>query len=135
MTGPSPKPRRPPEQEQRHRKERLAAALRVFASMGFDEGAGGHITARDAIRPDHFWVNPFGRSFRRLCVSDLLLVTADGEVVEGRGAVNPAAYAIHSQIHQARPDVVAAAHTHSVYGRTTPALCSRGRRAGASPRP
>jgi ribulose-5-phosphate 4-epimerase/fuculose-1-phosphate aldolase len=31
--------------------------------------------------------------------------------------VNTAAFAIHSQIHEARPDVNAAAHTHSPYGR------------------
>ena len=31
--------------------------------------------------------------------------------------MNTAAFAIHSQIHEARPDVNAAAHTHSPYGR------------------
>jgi ribulose-5-phosphate 4-epimerase/fuculose-1-phosphate aldolase len=113
----TPTTRWTPEQTRRRRKERLAAALRVFASMGFDEGAGGHITARDPVLPDHFWVNPFGRPFRLAKVSDLLLVDAGGNVVEGEGRVNPAGYAIHSQVHERRPDVVAAAHTHSLYGR------------------
>jgi ribulose-5-phosphate 4-epimerase/fuculose-1-phosphate aldolase len=36
--------------------------------------------------------------------------------------VNAAAFAIHSQVHAARPDVVAAAHAHSVYGKTWSAL-------------
>jgi ribulose-5-phosphate 4-epimerase/fuculose-1-phosphate aldolase len=31
--------------------------------------------------------------------------------------VNQAAFAIHSRIHHARPDVVAAAHSHSKFGR------------------
>jgi ribulose-5-phosphate 4-epimerase/fuculose-1-phosphate aldolase len=31
--------------------------------------------------------------------------------------VNRAAFAIHAAIHAARPDVVAAAHTHSTYGK------------------
>lgn len=35
-----------------------------------------------------------------------------------------AAYAIHAQIHDARPDVLCAAHSHSVYGR---AFCATGR--------
>jgi ribulose-5-phosphate 4-epimerase/fuculose-1-phosphate aldolase len=39
-------------------------------------------------------------------------------VVEGEAEVNRAAFAIHSQIHAARPDVVAAAHAHSVYGKS-----------------
>jgi ribulose-5-phosphate 4-epimerase/fuculose-1-phosphate aldolase len=37
--------------------------------------------------------------------------------VEGDWPLNRAAFAIHSQVHAARPDVVAAAHAHSVHGR------------------
>ena len=35
------------EDERRHRKQRLAAAFRLFGHFGFDEGIAGHITARD----------------------------------------------------------------------------------------
>lgn len=105
------------EAERLHRKQRLAAALRLFAYYGFDEGVAGHITARDPEWPDLFWVNPFGMYFGHIRVSDLLLVNQKGEVVEGNRPVNAAAFAIHSQVHQARPDVVAAAHAHSIYGK------------------
>jgi len=105
------------EGERRHRKQRLAAALRIFGHFGFDEGAAGHITARDPEMRDHFWVNPFGMNFKQIGVKDLLLVDDQGHVVEGDRPVNQAAFAIHSQIHAARPDVVAAAHAHSVHGR------------------
>lgn len=105
------------EAERLHRKQRLAATLRIFARLGYDEGAGGHVTARDPVHADHFWVNAFGQHFGQVRVSDLLLVDHDGRVVQGEGTVNPAGYAIHSQIHAARPDVVAAAHTHSTHGR------------------
>ena len=37
-------------------------------------------------------------------------------------AINRAAFAIHSQVHAARPDVIAAAHTHSVHGKAFSAL-------------
>ncbi|OHV48248.1 hypothetical protein BCD48_16180 [Pseudofrankia sp. BMG5.36] len=110
------------EQERQHRKERLAAALRIFGWFGFEEGVAGHISARDPELTDHFWVNPFGVSFSHIRVSDLILVNQAGETVEGRYPVNPAAFAIHSQIHQARPDVVAAAHSHSTYGRALSTL-------------
>ncbi len=100
-----------------HRKLRLAAAFRLFGRLGFDEGVAGHITARDPEFPDRFWVNPFGMSFRHISVSDLLLVDHAGDVIEGDRQVNRAAFAIHSQIHAARPDVVAAAHSHSPAGR------------------
>src|SRR4051812_47002930 len=108
--------------ERLHLKQRLAGAFRIFGRFGFDEGVAGHITARDPERPDHFWVNPFGMNFKQVRVSDLILVNHDGEVVEGTWPVNRAAFAIHSQIHAARPDVVAAAHSHSVYGKAWASL-------------
>jgi ribulose-5-phosphate 4-epimerase/fuculose-1-phosphate aldolase len=108
--------------ERLHRKQRLAGALRIFGRLGFSEGVAGHITVRDPERTDHFWVNPFGLSFRHLKVSDLILVNHAGKVVEGRYPVNPAAFAIHSAVHAARPDVVAAAHAHSIYGKAWSAL-------------
>jgi ribulose-5-phosphate 4-epimerase/fuculose-1-phosphate aldolase len=110
------------EEERQHRKQRLAAGFRLFGKFGFEEGVAGHITARDPERLDHFWVNPFGMSFSHIKVSDLLLVDSDGKVVEGEGAVNTAAFAIHSTIHAARPDVVAAAHSHSLYGKSWSSL-------------
>lgn len=39
--------------------------------------------------------------------------------------LNSAAYMIHAAIHAARPDVLAAAHSHTIYGR---AFCSLGRK-------
>jgi len=48
-------------EERQHRKERLAAALRLFGKFGFDEGVAGHITVRDPEHLDHFWVNPMGQ--------------------------------------------------------------------------
>ena len=110
------------EEERLYRKQRLAAAFRLFAHFGYEEGVAGHITARDPERPDHFWVNPFGEPFAHMRVRDLVLINHEGDVVEGDRAVNRAAFAIHSQIHAARPDVVAAAHSHSMYGKSWSAL-------------
>jgi ribulose-5-phosphate 4-epimerase/fuculose-1-phosphate aldolase len=108
--------------ERRHRKQRLAAAFRLFGQFGFDEGVAGHITARDPERLDHFWVNPLGMNFKMVRVKDLLLVNAAGEVVDGNWPVNRAAFVIHSHVHAARPDVVSAAHAHSVHGKAWSAL-------------
>jgi ribulose-5-phosphate 4-epimerase/fuculose-1-phosphate aldolase len=105
-------------EERLHRKQRLASAFRLFAKFGFSEGVAGHITVRDPERLDHFWVNPFGMHFGHIRVSDLVLVDEKGEVVEGDRMVNESAFAIHSRVHMARPDVVAAAHAHSLYGKT-----------------
>ncbi|MBM3671733.1 MAG: class II aldolase/adducin family protein [Actinobacteria bacterium] len=110
------------EEERQHRKERLAAAFRLFGKFGFDEGVAGHITARDPEHLDHFWVNPLGTAFSHIRVSDLIRVNEQGEVVEGNAMVNTAAFAIHSQVHAARPDVIAAAHAHSIYGKSWSSL-------------
>jgi ribulose-5-phosphate 4-epimerase/fuculose-1-phosphate aldolase len=114
---------RPPQfataaEERRHRKQRLAGAFRLFSKFGFDEGVAGHITARDPERPECFWVNPFGMHFGQIRASDLILVNEHGDVIEGGKPVNTAAFAIHSSIHKARPDVIAAAHAHSLNGKT-----------------
>ena len=104
------------------RKNKLAAALRLFGKLGFDEGVAGHITVRDPELTDHFWVNPMGKSFKQMKVSDLLLVSHTGEVVQGSGLLNGAAFTIHSQIHMSNPAITAAAHSHSVYGKAFSAL-------------
>lgn len=107
------------EEERQYRKIRLAGAFRIFGKFGFGEGVAGHITVRDPGNPHHFWVNPFGMSFRQIKVSDLILVDEEGNIIEGKHPmVNKAAFAIHSRVHAARPDVIAAAHAHSLYGRT-----------------
>ena len=110
------------EEERLHRKQRLAAALRIFGRFGFSEGVAGHITARDPEFPDHFWVNPFGMNFRHIKVSDLILVNHDGDVVYGDRPVNRAAFVLHAAVHQARPEVMAAAHAHSLYGKAFSSL-------------
>lgn len=110
------------DEERRHRKERLAGAFRLFGKFGFDEGIAGHITARDPEHADRFWVNPFGRNFKQIRVSDLICVDSQGEIVEGEGVLNTAAFVIHGHVHEARPEVQAAAHAHSLYGKAWSSL-------------
>lgn len=105
-----------PDEERTFRKQRLAVAFRVFAQLGYNTGPGGHAAVRDPERPDWFWTNPFGRAFECLRTSDLILVDAEGRLVQGEGIVNRAAFAIHSRLHEARPEVVASAHLHGVHG-------------------
>lgn len=106
------------EEERTRGKCRLAAAFRIFAEHGLSYGPGGHITYRDPIWPDHFWINPLGLDFSRIRVSDLVLVRDDGRMVQGAEPINAAGFAIHSTIHKMRPDVHAVAHSHSRFGTT-----------------
>lgn len=109
---------RPPQFEDPHQaraywKGQLAAGFRIFAKNGYDEGVAGHITLRDPVEPDTFWVNPFGTAFGLMKSSDLIRVDEEGNVLEGgkNRLLNNAAFMIHSAIHRARPDVNAACHS------------------------
>jgi ribulose-5-phosphate 4-epimerase/fuculose-1-phosphate aldolase len=111
------------EEERTHRKRMLAASFRIFGKFGFSEGVAGHITVRDPEFPETFWVNPFGVSFNVIKVSDLIRVDHHGKIVEGKHTLlNQAAFAIHSRLHHAYPEVIAAAHAHSIYGKTWSAM-------------
>ena len=112
-----PLPKDDVEAERQHRKERLVGGLRILAKMKLTTGLAGHITVRDPEHTDRFWVNPISVPFGQMRVSDLLLVNHDGEVLEGEMPLNRAAFAIHSAIHKAFPDLNGACHSHSPYGR------------------
>ncbi|NUW42330.1 class II aldolase/adducin family protein [Nonomuraea rhodomycinica] len=109
-------------EERRHRKERLAATMRIFGRLGYEEGLAGHVTVRDPETPDHYWVNPMGIPFAHMTVDNLVLVDGDGAIVQGRHQINLGAFNIHREIHQARPDAAAVVHTHSIHGRAFSAL-------------
>ncbi|KFZ22946.1 hypothetical protein V502_02582 [Pseudogymnoascus sp. VKM F-4520 (FW-2644)] len=99
--------------------ERMAGAFRVIARKGYLEGTAGHISVRDPVDPDTFWINSLAQHFALIKASDLTRVNMKGEIVGGkRAAINNAGFHIHSALHEARPDVDAACHFHSMYGKT-----------------
>jgi ribulose-5-phosphate 4-epimerase/fuculose-1-phosphate aldolase len=111
------------EDERSYRKQELALPLRLFGKSGLGEEVAGHITVRDRQNPQHFWVNPFGLSLRKIKPSDLLRVGHDGNIIDGnrpvnKAALNKAALCIHCEVHKARPDALAGAHSHSLHGKT-----------------
>lgn len=117
--------------------QHVAGAFRVFARQGYTEGSAGHISIRDPIDPKTFWINPLGKHFGLMKASDMVHIDEETNVIghaydlfyppgsdikdkpprPTRVAVNKAGFAIHSTLHQSRPDIWAACHAHSVYGR------------------
>lgn len=112
------------EEERTWAKQHMAAAFRVFARKGFTEGTAGHISLRDPVDPSTFWLNPLAKHFALIKASDLVHIDEEGNVLSDgpQCAVNAAGFAIHAAVHKYRPDVNAACHTHSVYGKTFSAL-------------
>lgn len=94
----------------------LAAAYRLIALEGMDDGIDTHISAR--LPDERFLLNAYGLRFAEVRADNLVTVNADGQVLDdptGLG-INPAGFTIHSALHAARPDVHCVLHTHTVAG-------------------
>ncbi|HEY6558893.1 MAG TPA: class II aldolase/adducin family protein [Polyangiaceae bacterium] len=106
-------------------KRKLAAAFRIIARRKMDDGIAGHISCRVPGTRDEFWVNPLGPLFSEVTADDLLVVNHEGQILEGKGFYNQAAFAIHATLHAARHDVTAICHTHPPKGTAFAALGRR----------
>ena len=114
--GGSGKPQYSIEQIRARRKRDCALGYRLFAAQKWGDLGDGHISARDPLREDCFWMLRYGVSYHAAMVSDLVLVGPGGELVEGEGFINIAGYYIHQPILEARPDLVSAVHVHTGWG-------------------
>ena len=114
--GGSGKPQYSIEQIRARRTRDCALGYRLFAAQKWGDLGDGHISARDPLREDCFWMLRYGVSYHAAMVSDLVLVGPGGELVEGEGFINIAGYYIHQPILEARPDLVSAVHVHTGWG-------------------
>ncbi|SCK10136.1 Ribulose-5-phosphate 4-epimerase/Fuculose-1-phosphate aldolase [Variovorax sp. HW608] len=95
----------------------LAAAYRLVADFGMDDGIYTHISARVPGTQDQFLINPFGMLFKDITASSLVKIDIDGNTLEETPyEVNPAGFIIHSAVHSARHDAACVLHTHTVAG-------------------
>lgn len=91
-------------------KERVILGSRVLAENGHSDMVWGHLSVRD---PDGHgvWIKRSGLGLEELTVEDVQLVSWDGEILEGRGAVH-LEHHIHTEVMRARTDVDAVIHSH-----------------------
>lgn len=93
-------------------RQRLACAFRILAREGLSEGFNGHITCVDATA--NLLVNPWGYWWDEVRASDLIVVSPDGDIVEGDWDVTPAIF-IHTEVHKHNPDAKVVIHNHPYY--------------------
>jgi ribulose-5-phosphate 4-epimerase/fuculose-1-phosphate aldolase len=79
----------------------LTAALRWAARLGFNEGVCNHFSLE--LGPDRYLINPQGLHWSEVTAGDMLLIDGSGRVLEGRHALEPTAFFIHSWIHRTSP--------------------------------
>ncbi|MFK4448669.1 L-fuculose-phosphate aldolase [Caballeronia udeis] len=99
-------------------RQKVALTCRILASRGHGSGLAGQISAR-AATSDLYYTQRLGLGFEEINESNLLVVNADLQVVEGAGIPNPA-NRFHSWIYRAREDVQCIVHTHPA------AICALG---------
>jgi L-ribulose-5-phosphate 4-epimerase len=92
--------------------ERVAEAHRALAVTGQSDMVWGHVSAR-ASRAGAVLMKRAGIGFEEVTADDVLLVSEQGQVLEGTGDRH-IEYPIHVEIMRARPDVNAVVHTHSL---------------------
>src|SRR5437868_15134409 len=88
------------EAEWRARVE-LAAAYRIAALEGMDDGVFNHFSCAVPGQEGLFLLKPFGPLFSEASASGLIKVDISGKIVEGDGRWEPTAFHIHSRIHRA----------------------------------
>jgi ribulose-5-phosphate 4-epimerase/fuculose-1-phosphate aldolase len=95
----------------------LACAYRLVAHYGWDDLIFTHLSASVPGPDEHFLINPFGMMFEEITASSLVKVDLHGKIImPSPYPINPAGFTIHSCVHEARPDVGAVMHTHTVAG-------------------
>ncbi|CAN5395089.1 class II aldolase/adducin family protein [soil metagenome] len=92
----------------------LAASYRLLAAFGFHDLTYNHLSARVPDAPDRYLTKGQDQLFEHVTASSLLLYSLAGEkLCRSPGKVPPGGLVIHGGVLSARPDLMAAFHTHS----------------------
>lgn len=101
----------------------LTVALRWAARLNYHEAVANHFSVAISDDGQKFLINPAGRHFSQMRVSDLALLDAsksDFGLTKDK-KVDPTAINLHGQIHRLVPDAKCILHTHMPY--TTALAC------------
>jgi len=97
----------------RRAREDLAAAYRLCARFGLNEGIDNHLSLAVPGADDRFLLIPYGLHWSEVTASALIVVDGDGNKVAGEGYIEPTAFYIHAAVHKARGSAGACVmHTH-----------------------
>jgi L-ribulose-5-phosphate 4-epimerase len=92
-------------------RAQVALGCRILGHEGHGDYVWGHVSARD---PDGrgVWMKGAGLGFDEIDPEHVILVSWDGEVLEGEGQRH-SEYPIHVELMRAREDVSGVVHTHA----------------------
>lgn len=99
-------------------REQLALAFRLAERFAFHEGICNHFSLRVDGAEERYLINPYGLHWSEITADRLLLIDADGTVLEGEGEVEDTARFIHVAGHRANPRHRVLLHTHMPWATT-----------------
>jgi L-fuculose-phosphate aldolase len=100
-------------------REEVARVAKRLIDSGLVTGTSGNVSARTP--EGDVLVTPSGVDYEVLGPEDVVLVDAEGGVLEG--SLEPSSETpMHTGIYRARPEVGAVVHTHSIYATTLACL-------------
>jgi len=94
-----------------HLREQLVATARRMSELGLTPGTSGNVSVR---KPGGLLITPSGMDYPDLRVDDAVELRADGSVRPGQRAPSTE-WRLHRDILDARPEVAAIVHTHSMF--------------------
>lgn len=96
--------------------EALRQSVYCTAMMLYNAGlvrlSAGNVSARDAN--GHIAITPAGIKYDRLTVQDIVVLSPEGEVINGNGRPS-SELPMHTTLMNDLPEVQAVVHTHSIY--------------------
>ena len=94
-------------------RQEVTWAAKLMWQKGYVIGTAGNISARLEDQ-NAILITQSGASYHDMTPEDVVLCALTGEKLSGAGKPS-SEYPLHSAIYQARPDVNAIVHTHSIY--------------------
>jgi ribulose-5-phosphate 4-epimerase/fuculose-1-phosphate aldolase len=106
---------KPPSALERQARIDLAACHRIAARFGLHEAIDNHMTLLVPGCSDRYYLAPFGLHWSEIRASDFCEVDLSGNLVAGKGPIEPTAMYIHSPVHRLAPGARCVLHTHMPY--------------------
>ena len=93
--------------------EQLLGVSKQLVAFGLNKGTSGNVSVRDEAG---FLITPSGVPIEKMTARSMVAVTMQGEAEAGKTPSSE--WRFHRDIYQARPDVNAIVHTHSMFATT-----------------
>lgn len=100
-------------------KEQVARTAREMSASSLVTGTSGNVSVRTP--ESEVLITPSGLDYSQLELDDVVLVTVEGEIMEGSLAPSSET-PMHTGIYRSRPEVGAVVHTHARFATTLACL-------------